>query len=186
MKSVRKWWLPLLLGALLTALLMGAAAATPTQQPQAAKATKELTISMAEFRPYYDSAYSPSPHYKRGSCLLSMVHHGPLTFVAPVQFPHAGLVTVEKLELIGRDANSDCQAQLYLMRANPYKADTTKRAVAGIRTGDDWAGGEHVWSTSSVSPRYITTGHNAWLKLTLTDDTDLAVYGVRIYYHKGK
>jgi hypothetical protein len=185
MKSVRKWWLPLLLGALLTALLMGAAAATPTQQPQAAKATKKLTISMAEFEPVYDSAYIPSPHYNTGGWLVPQLD-APLDFVAPVQFPYAGVVTLEKIELIGHDANSTHGAHLYLYRTNPKDWSGTRRKIGSIHSGDSWAGGDYVMTDSSISPKHVTPGHQAWLQLILEDDTDLWVCGVAIYYHKGK
>jgi hypothetical protein len=184
MKRIRKWWLPLLLGALLTALLMGAAAARPRQQAQAA-VTKKLTISMAEFSPIYDSAYIPSPHEKYGDYLHSRLDESPIELVAPVQFPHDGQVTVEKLELIAWDQNPDFRATLQLFRTNPSKLES-RTEMAAISTGDSWAGGYHAWTEPDVTPRRVTTSHQAWLLLWLFDDTDLSVFGVRIYYHEGK
>ncbi len=184
MKSVRTWWLPLLLGALLMAILVGATGATPGAPPATAAVTKRVTISTAAFTPMYDSALQPSPHTKTGDYLRSMLYGDILQMVAPVQIPHDGVVTVEKLELIAHDSYDGKRIVLDLYRSNPSKF-TARRKMAHIDTGVAWHGGDWVWSQPNVSPRRVNTGNQLWLWLHLEDPTDLWVYGVRIYYHEG-
>jgi hypothetical protein len=183
MKSVRTWWLPLLLGALLMAMLMGATGATPGARPAAAAVSKTLTISAAAFTPIYDSAVTPSPHEKLGDYLRSMNGGTSLGMVAPIQIPSDGTVTIEKLELIAHDSNSGKRILLDLYRSNPSNF-TARKALAHIDTGVAWQGGDWVWSQSSVSPRRVKTSNQLWLWLILEDQTDLWIYGVRIYYHQ--
>jgi hypothetical protein len=185
MEGVHKSLLAVLLGALLMAVLIGATAVGLGARPAAAAVTKKLTISTAEFSPVYDSSYVPTPHEKWGDYLRSRADGTTIELVAPVQFPYDGMVTVEKVELMANDANINARALLALYRSNPSNV-WSRREMARIDTGTAWAEGYHVWSEPNVSPRYVNPGHQAWLWLVLDDDTDLYVYGVRIYYHKGK
>ncbi len=185
MKGVHELLLAVLLGALPMAVLIGATGVGLGARPAAASATKKLSISTAEFSPVYDSSYRPTPHEKYGDYLRSRADGTTIELVAPVQFPHDGLVTVEKVELMANDSNTGAGAILALYRSNLSK-EWARKEMARIDTGIQWAEGYHVWSDPNVSPSRINTAHQAWLWLTLDDDTNLYVRGVRIYYHEGK
>ena len=51
MKSGKSWWMPVLLGMLLMAILVGAAGARPNERAQAVSGTRQLIIEAADFYP---------------------------------------------------------------------------------------------------------------------------------------
>ena len=63
MKSGKSWWMPVLLGVLLMAILVGVAGARPNEKAQAASGTRQLIIGAADFYPinntyaFYNDGY---------------------------------------------------------------------------------------------------------------------------------
>ena len=183
MIRVKKWWIPLLLGALLMATLVGVVWARPNARPLAAATTKRITIPAGWFHPTREGA----DWTNGGGEITSNKDEESQFFIAPVVFPSAGQTfTVEKMALYAYDQNGglgNYDACVSLYKTNPGAGSDVKMAGAcstGSSTTDP-----RTFTETTIKYNPVTTARGAYLWLTIEDDTNLDVYGVRIWYHKG-
>jgi len=182
MKSGKSWWMPVLLGVLLMAILVGAAGARPNERAQAASGTRQLIIGAADFYPI-NNTYA---FYNDGYYLYSNVNGSSVYFTAPVQFPAAYYVTVEKVELFAYDYNTTGHIRMWLERTKPSVGTETEMAY--IDTGYAFTDPSSVrtWTDTTISPSVKNPANGTYLWVEISDDTSLDLYGVRIFYHTGR
>jgi len=182
MKSGKSWWMPVLLGVLLVAVLVGVAGARPNERAQGASGTRQLIIQAADFYP----ATNTFAFVNNGYYLYSDLDGSVVRFIAPVQFPAPYYVTVEKVQLFAYDNNTTGQIRMGLVRTKPSVG--TQTSMAFIHTG--YASADPViprtWTDTSISPNVKNPAHGTYLWVQISDDTALDLYGVRIFYHTGK
>ena len=187
MKKVKKSWIAVLCGALLMATLVGVVWARPNARPQAAATTKRITIPAGWFHPV-GSGYSWRSF---GYYTVSYLNQTSVFFHAPVVFPSGGQkFTVEKIALYAYDENGPAQgnknACVYLYKTNPLVGATSQPAMmASVCSTGSSATDPRTFTTTTIASNPITTARGAYLRLEIEDNTDLLVYGVRIWYHKG-
>ena len=182
MKSGKKWWMPVLLGVLLMAILVGVAGARPNERAQAASGTRQLIIQAADFYPTDNT----SAFYNNGDAVTSQVNGSGINLVAPVQFPAPYYVTVEKVQLFAYDNNTTGQIKMWLYRTKPSVA--TETDMAYIDTGYAFTdpSGVRTWTDTTISPNVKNPANGTYLWISFSDDTNLVLYGVRIFYHTGR
>ncbi len=112
MKRAKKWWMPVLLGVLLMAILVGVAGARPNERAQAASGTRQLIIQAADFYPVNNT----SAFFNGGNFVTSLVNGSNTVLVAPVQFPAPYYVTVEKVQWFAYDNNTTGYIRMWLQR----------------------------------------------------------------------
>ncbi len=183
MKSRKSWWMPVLLGVLLMAILVGVAGARPNERAQAASGRRQLIIGAADFYPVNNTYAFSSDGYR----LWSDVNGSSIWLVAPVQFPAPYHVTVEKVQLFAYDNNSTGHIKMGLWRTKPSVG--TETSMAYIDTGylfADPVNNPRTWTDTSISPSVKNPANGTYLWVEITDDTQLDLYGVRIFYHTGR
>ena len=97
MKEMKKWWMPLLLGALLMAILVGVAGARPNARPLAV-AWRNHTVSAHHCTPMHDDT-----DWAYGSEDLHCSSGGSCSFVCPIRPPHEGSVRIQRLTMYAYD-----------------------------------------------------------------------------------
>ena len=182
MKSGKSWWMPVMLGVLLMAILVGVAGARPNERTQAASGTRQLIIQAADFYPI-NNTYT---FFNSGDYLYSTVNGSTAIFIAPVQFPAPYYVTVEKVQLFAYDNNSSDRIDMSLYRTKPSVG--TETSMAYIDTGYAFAESTspRTWTDTTISPSVVNPANGTYLSVLITDDTNLRLYGVRIFYHTGR
>jgi len=168
MSMIRKWWLPLLVAALV-AVLIGPSAVTAAE-PRAV--TGKLMIPAASFIPNSDNLdYGNSGYY------LSF-NSGSGTFTAPLVFP-VQTVRIKKITLYAYD-NGAGHVYAGLYRASPPGGDEINLgSVITVDSGTD----PQTRSTTAISPRQVNTAVAApYLWVTLTAPGSLRLYGVAVLY----
>ena len=183
MKSGKSWWMPVLLGVLLMAILVGVAGARPNERAQAASGTRQLIIGAADFYPKDNT----SAFHNNGNYVTSLVNGSSVILMAPVQFPAPYYVTVEKVQLFAYDNNTTDQMSMTLYRTKPSVG--TETAMAYIDTGYTFTDPVNIprtWTETSISPSVVNPANGTYLWVQISDDTQLDLYGVRIFYHTGK
>jgi hypothetical protein len=180
MSRTTKWWTPMALGAVLMLVLVGVAGAVPIERPSALGVQRKLTIAAADF---YPSTHTVQ-YSNGGFTLWSAVDEQEVSFIAPVDFPTPRPVTVDKVELLARDNNNQDYMVMTLWRAAPSHASTA--SMAQLSTGVEFAyPGVHTWQTTTIGHNVKWPGHDTYLWVTISDDTDLTLYGATIYYRVG-
>ena len=182
MNRLTSAWRPMLLGAVLMLVLVGVAGAVPTDQPSALGEPRQLVIGASDF---YPNIYS-TQYYNTGSYMYTVENQIQRYFLAPVDFPAPYWVTIDKLELFAYDNSSAGLIQATLQLTKPaIGADTT---IAQIDT--DYAFADpampRTWETTDISPNVKNPANEVYVRVQITDDTDLRLYGVRIWYRVGK
>ncbi len=182
MKSGKSWWMPVLLGVVLITVLVGVAGAKPNGRSQAASGTRQLIIQAADFYPTNNT----SAFFSNGYYLYSKVDGSNVVFIAPVQFPASYYVTVEKVQLFAYDNNSTDRIEMALYRTKPSVG--TRTLMAYISTGLAFTDptNPRTWTDTSISPSVVNPAHGTYLSVSISDDTNLRLYGVRIFYHTGR
>ncbi len=173
----------MLLGVLWMAVLVGAAGARPNERAQAASGTRQLIIQAADFYPT-NNTYA---FWNNGYYLESYVNGNNVYFSAPVQFPAPYYVTVEKVQLFAYDNNTTGQIKMWLKRTKPSVG--TQTDMAYIDTGYAFADPVNVprtWTDTSISPCVKNPANGTYLWVQISDDSNLRLYGVRIFYHTGR
>jgi hypothetical protein len=64
----------------------------------------------------------------------------------------------------------------------------TGKVMASIDAGAafaDPATKPRTWQTTAISPNIVYSANNTYLDVVITDDTELLLYGVTIYYRVG-
>ncbi len=183
MKSGKSWWMPVMLGVLLMAVLVGVAGARPNERAQAASGTRQLIIGAADFYP----ANNTYAFFNGGNFVTSLVNGSNTILVAPVQFPAPYWVTVEKVQLFAYDNNTTGRIMMWLERTKPSVGSKTQMAY--IDTGyafADSVNNPRTWTTTSISSSVVNPANGAYLDVVISDDSRLDLYGVRIFYHTGR
>jgi hypothetical protein len=181
MNRCKSVWRPLLLGAVLMLVLVGAAGAVPTERPSALSIQRKLTIAASDF--YVTDETTQYDNY--GLYLVTHQDSSNRVFIAPVDFATPRPVTVDKLELHAYDNNSSGHITITLYRAAPSNGVEVQMAYldTGVLFTD--AANPRTWQTASISPNVKYLGHDTYLWVTISDDTSLILYGATIYYRVG-
>ena len=181
MNRLQNAWRPLLLGLVLLSVLVGVAGAMPTHQPSALGTPRQLVISAADFYPCDDS-YDYSNYgdviYLGGGTSLGY-------FVAPVDFPYPLWVTIDKLELFAYDNNSAGRIEAYLYLGSP--ASFGHQEIGYVETGVSYASPAYgTWQDTTISPNVKNPAHDVYLRVYINADTNLKLFGVRVFYYMGR
>ena len=183
MKSVKKWWTPVLLGAALMATLVGVAVAVPPERPSAQSPARQVVLCAADFQPTRDTV----GYWNDGRILQTTDDNKDYYFLAPANFVAPYWVTVDKVELFAYDNNSTGHIVMELYRNKP--ATGLESVMARIDTGYAFTDAVNVprtWQTTAIGPNVVNPANDTYVYLMIDDDTALWLYGVRIWYHLGK
>jgi hypothetical protein len=178
MKKVKKYWMVLLFGGLLMAILVGVAGARPNDRPMGAL-TRRITIPAGHFIP----AHSNDTWNNEVHRLYSMTDGATDKFVAPVVFPTGQAVVVESITFWAYDNNAADNLCVYLYRTDPTAANKVEMASActsGFSTTLPLS-----FTDSTIDNNPVKHGKGVCLQLETEDNSNLMLYGVRISYHHG-
>jgi hypothetical protein len=178
MKKVKNWWLPMLLGAVLMATLVGVAGARPNERPMAA-VTRRITIPASYFIPHDDDDL----YYNGGYYVESNTDGSSELFVAPVVFPTGQSVVVESVTLYAYDNNLSDDVCLWLRLTDPTAGDQVK--MGEVCSSGDSVTDPRSFTDSSIDNNPAKHGKGVYLWLDIEDDSNLQFYGARIQYHHG-
>jgi hypothetical protein len=176
MKRTRSLWLPLLLGVLLIATLVGVASARPDARPQE-QAWRVLTVPSTVCIPQEDD--DDWFHYaQRVECT------GTCVFFCAVDFPAAGeqavgAVNVKRVTMYAFDnTGAATWAHFQLAKSHPPSAGFAE--MAGGYSQESPADPQSVMdSTIANNPVYRVQGPTVGLTIT---GTGIKVYGFHIHY----
>jgi hypothetical protein len=182
MKLAKSMWRPMLLGAVVTLVLVGAAGATPTEKPSALSSQRKLVLTAADFYPVDNTVQ----YTNLGDWLATTANATEEAFLGPVDFPTYTRVRVDKVELYAFDNNSSGRITLTLYRDKPSTASEV--SMTHIDTGVNFADttDPRTWQTTAITPNVVYSANDTYLYITIDDDTNLYFYGVTIYYRVGK
>jgi len=169
MTALRRLWVPLLAGLLVTGVLGAGGGGALAVEPRTVVAN--VIVPPSAFQPR-----TTTEDFYIGSQQLWMVS-GSGTFVAPVSFPVAE-VRIRKITLYAYD-NGTGQVGLELHRTSPA---TGAFAFQGGLSTTDAADDPAVGTTTDFAPRLVNTAvHGLVLELWLSDPS-VRVYGVKVTY----
>lgn len=179
MRKAKGWLAPILLGVLLTATLVGVGGATPKDSPNAASCTWTLTVPAAAFHPE-DDGY----HFYNSGWMLRSEDTVQRYFTAYVPLPYGREITLNDVEVIGRDFNAVSELCVEVLRFDP---DTPGRHALGkVCSGPAYASptDPNTWTVPLTSPATIGADEAAYLWLMLHGNAYLEIhlYGVKITY----
>jgi hypothetical protein len=172
---VKKWWMPLLIGALLMGTLVGVVGARPNARPHEVPASwQKLTVPVQNCIPQEETMnYRHQADYlqcQSGSCL----------FFCPVTFPTEQAVTVKRLTLFAYDNDGTIG---HMASANLYKINPQRKndvLLASVLTTTSPADAQVV-RDSSIDNALIRRTQGPFLTVSSQGAT-VKVYGVRIFY----
>jgi len=183
MDRLHNAWKPMLLGLVLLSVLVGVAGAVPTDQPSALSTRRQLLICAADFNPINNT----TGYSNNGHVLQSSLDNTDQFFMAPVEFPYSLWVTIDRVELFAYDNNNTGRIQTWLYLSSPSSG--TETDIASLDTGFayvDPANNPHTWQTTAISPNVKNPANDVYVYVDITDDSNLWLYGVRIFYYMGK
>jgi hypothetical protein len=181
MEKSKKLWIPVLLGVLLIALMVGVAGAGVKNRASGALGpTAYITVPGAAFNPHDETA----DWYNYGQWIRndSITEH---TFYAgPIVFPHAGTVQITQVVLVALDENPTAEACARLFR-NKFSTGAVEDMANVCSTGSDPA--VRQFSTATISPARVNPKWNGFYVGLLTYPSNppgsmVRVYAVRIAY----
>jgi hypothetical protein len=176
-KKVKKYWMVLLLGALLMATLVGVAGARPNDSGMGA-ISRRITIPAGHFIPKQDDW----DYNNHGYWLYNET--GSAAYTAPVVFPTGQAVVVESVTLYAYDNDADDDICLKLERTDHTQAAAATMAFT-CTSGSSSTDPRH-FTDSSINHNPVKHGQGIYLKLNIDDaGTSLKAYGLRIQYHHG-
>jgi len=179
MNRLQNVWKPMLLGALLMLVLVGVAGAVPTDRPNALSTRRQIMISPADFYPTAEG-YT---YVNSGDSLY--MFSGPGWFMAPVDFPYPLWVTIDKLELFAYDNNSAGRIEAYLYLGSP--ASFGHQEIGYVETGVSYASPAYgTWQDTTISPNVKNPANDVYLRVYINADTNLKLFGVRVFYYMGR
>jgi hypothetical protein len=182
MKRLTSAWTPVLLGAILMATLVGVAGAVPTEKPSGLSAQRQMVLTAADFYPNSHQAQ----YYNSGSYLSTAENQIYRYFLAPVDFPAPYWVTIDKFELFAYDNSSAGQLTADLQLTKPATGADTSIAFIDTEYLSSDPAMPHIWETTAISPNVKNPANDLYVRVLISDDTDLRLYGVRIWYRVGK
>jgi hypothetical protein len=179
MKEVKKYWMVVLLGAVLVAAFVGPAGARPDQSPEAGALTRRITVPAGHFFPQTDGTNWTN----NGANLHSDVSGSPVCFTAPVVFPTGQSVVVESITLYALDDNGADDMYLRLYKTDPTGGDELE--MAHVSTSGSSSTDPRHFTDGTIENNPVKHGRGVYLWLCLEDNYELYFYGVRIEYHHG-
>jgi hypothetical protein len=181
MKELKRLWIPLLLGAVLMATLVGVASARPSARPLQ-QPWRVLTVPVQNCDPQEETV----DYRHQSDCLLCEA--GACLFFCSLDFPAAGeqavgAVNVKRLTLYAYDNDTGggdwVSASLY-KSYGPSAGGNTVMATASTMGSDSTADPQTVMDTSIVdNPIYRVQGNFLTMYI---GDTTLKAYAVHIHY----
>jgi hypothetical protein len=137
---------------------------------------RRITVPAAFFHPIQDGY----DWYNAGRFINTSSGGG--NFMAPVVFPTGQSVVVESITIYGYDNNAT-----YNMTVELYLVDVTVGSHSDMATVSSTGNVDTTrsFTDSSIDYNPVKHGKGVYLWLTLGDDANLDLYGVRIQYHHG-
>ena len=179
MKLMKKLWIPLLLGLLLMATVVGLANARPNARPLG-QARRVLAVPTGACIPRRSSeSWMHFAHYVQ-------CDSGMCEFICAVNFPAAGeqavgAVNVKRLTMYAYDNNSGAgeDAKAWLHKA--YAPTGGLATMANVTTSGTSAADPEVLTDTTINnnPVYRTQGPVLWLDI---GGTSIKVYGFFVHY----
>jgi len=178
MKRTKKMWMPIALGMLLMAVLVGVAGGMPNELPQASAGIM-VTIPPAAFNPVAPGCdYLNAGHYVT-------VNGGTCTFHAPLFFPPGRPLRVNRIIIYAEDNNENKDLCVKLFRMNPATTPVANEEMATVcTTGKDSA--VRTFTTTAISPDGIAWDHGPYLWLEIPGRIGLSLYGVKLDYTRSE
>ena len=172
MKRLKKWWMPVLLGMLLTTMLFGVAGARPLGGP-----LKVVTVSAAECIPRDDSDWN-----NQGGYLY--VNSGSGEFTCPVHFPEYGTKRVRIVRVYVYD--NDASGYVGWVAYRTFPAGATQVGMTGAaKTSSDSGADPQVLTRSwgQISNEVVTQNHGMYVRVAISAASSaLKLYGFKIWY----
>jgi hypothetical protein len=176
MEKARKLWIPVLLGVLLIAFVVGVAGARGHNRTSGALGpTAYITIPGAAFNPKSDGA----DWYNTGKYIRNMSANDDLFYAGPIVFPHAGAVQITEFALLAYD-NSGLDGCAHLHKSR-FMTGAYERMAYVCSTGS--LPGVRRFSTSTISAPQVNPQYaGCSVSLALEGAADVRIYAVRIAY----
>ncbi len=174
MKETRKMWMPMALGVLLVAVLVGVAGAVPNELPEASPGAK-LTIPAAHFNPI-----APGCDYENAGNYVTL-NYGTCIFHAPLFFLPRSVYRINSITIYAEDNNANKDLCVKLFRVNPAAAPEVNEEMATLCTTGQVTG-IRTLTTTAINPHIIGWHHGAYLWLEIPGRINLSLYGVKIDY----
>jgi hypothetical protein len=179
MKKARKLWVPVLLGVLLIALMVGVAGAGTSNRPSGALGpTAYITVPGAAFNPSQDEV----EWYNYGQWIRNDSLSDYRFYAGPIVFPYAGTVQIKQVVLVAYDnnpgTNAEACATLY---KNAFMTGAEQAMASVCSTGSDPA--VRRFATTAISPNQVNPKWaGCYVCLMLRAGTEIQAYAVRIAY----
>jgi hypothetical protein len=179
MGKVRAFMAPVVLALLLSAVMVGMTGAVSTSSPSAASCTWTLTVAAAAFHPE-DDGYN----FYNSGWMLRSEDAVQRYFTAYVPLPYGREITLNDVEVIGKDNTSSYQLCVEALRFDP---DTPGRhSLGSVCSGGSAASttDPNTWTLPLASPATIGSEDAMYLWLMLDGNVylELHLYGVKIAY----
>jgi hypothetical protein len=178
MRRTKRLWIPILLGALLIATLVGAASARPNSRPQE-QAWRVLTVAPHACNPRTDTI---DYNYLAGYLLSN----GNTAFVCPMDFPAAGeqavgAVNVKRVTayVLDNDGNAGDTIRFYFRKVYPMGGDSYQ-AMAEAESTESASDPQVIMDTSiDYNPVYRSQAPYVWVVMEAAGHK---LYGVYVHY----
>ena len=182
MNRLHNAWRPILLGLVLLSVLVEVAGAVPTDQPSALGTPRQYVICAADFYASDDFTTWTS----NGQTLNTTQNGVAGWFEAPIDLPVPNWATIDKFELFALDNNNAGNIRAFLYLSKPSTG--SDQVIASIDTLVAYVSSDdpHTWQTTAISPNVKNPANDLYVWLGISDDTNLSLYGVRIWYRVGK
>jgi len=174
MKTTRRTWIAVVAVALLLATLAGVVWARPQNNPQAAGATRKVTLTGSDFVPHRNT----DDWWDMGSRVVC--YTGSCELTAPVVFPCLSAVTVERIKLHVDDNNNGVKATATLYRAVPSKG--AKVYLGDVSSPVGQTGGIRTYTSGPIN-KVVWPSRKAFIWLEI-EGQFVDVYGVTVEYHR--
>jgi hypothetical protein len=126
MRKLRRLWMPVLLGALLMATVVGVTGARPDARPEPSPQLQNHMIDAHHCIPVGDT--DPDFHLTALEC-----NTGDCFFMCPIKPPHEGLISVRRLAFYAYD-NNDGEVCISLWHTYPKTASIERRLAPQCTT----------------------------------------------------
>ena len=170
MKKGKKWWMPLLSGGLLMAILVGVAGARPNARPLAANWVNH-TVSA-----YHCIPVSHNWNWWYNGFYLSCLS-GTCNFYCPIRPPHEGSVRIQRLTMYAFD-NGGGDVRIYLREHQT----TTGSAVTRLSLSITSDSATHPETYSYDHPNFTVSRKEDLIVYVEMDSGGQKLYGFKIRY----
>jgi hypothetical protein len=172
MKKLKMLWMPVLLGALLMATLVGVAGARPNAKPEASPALVDYMFSAHHCIPEQDYDWD------FGAMFLTSLT-GESRFVCPIKPPHQGLIRVQRLALYAYDNDATAGEKLCVKLVQTYPKAATFVERLSLQCTTDNAADPAVYAYNPANFK-VSVVQDIYAYTTVTPGERL--YGLKLKY----